>query len=397
MLVVSHGGDMAGAQRTLLTLLTAIDRRRFEPYLVVPNAGALSSAAEKLGIPVFVRHLVHWLPGAHTVPRRRRFRHLVKSGGTLRARSWAIAHLILRNEIDLVYTNTATCVEGAIAARMTGRPHVWHIHEPVLNNSELRPVLPFSVYSWSIGMLSDSVIFCSDVLAKCYPALTRKAVVVHNGLPFSALPDRARARRLVEQHLGIGPNRKIVAVIGVLQPRKDHLTFLAAAQQVLKSVGEVTFLIVGSGTDMYTEVIRNEINSLGLASSVNLTGWWPEEQFGDLLAAIDVLVISSEQESFGLTAIEALAMETPVVATRCGGPEEVIEHGRTGLLVPVRDPVAMSEAIVRLLQDPELARALGVAGNQDVRARFSVDRYVSGIEEVLRRATASTEDALVST
>jgi len=386
---------MAGAQRMLLTLLTGLDRSRFEPYLVVPNTGALSDAAAKLGVPVFVRQLLHWLPGVRTASRRQRFPYLVKSARTLRARSWAIANLILRNQIDLVYTNTVTCVEGAVAARMAGKPHVWHIHEPVQNNSELMPILPFSVYSWSIGALSHSVIFCSHSLARNYRSLTKKATVVHNGLRFHSPPDRPLARKTVAQRVGIDPDRKIVAVVGALQPRKDHLTFLAAARLVLNLTQDVVFVIAGAGSQKYTQIIRSEIESRGLAESVKLTGWWPEEELANLLAAIDVLVISSEQESFGLTAIEALAVETPVVATRCGGPEEVIVDRQTGLLIPVRDPVAMSEAIIRLLRDSKLARALGLAGNQDVRARFSVDRYVNGVEDVFLRSAAAHKTASI--
>jgi glycosyltransferase involved in cell wall biosynthesis len=101
---------------------------------------------------------------------------------------------------------------------------------------------------------------------------------------------------------------------------------------------------------------------------------------------VDVLVISSEQESFGLTAIEALAMETPVVATRCGGPEEILEDGVTGLLVPVKEPSALAESITRLLLDPGLARRMGKKGRTHVLEGFGVDRYVHGILRVIQDA-----------
>lgn len=378
---------MAGAQRTLLTLLAAMDRDRFEPYLLVPyDDGPLSHAVKEMGIPVFVRHLIHWVPGVSAVPRQRRFQHLVKSFKTLRARSWAIAHLIVDNQIDLVYTNTITCVEGAVAARMTGKPHVWHIHEHVLGNSELTPLLPFRLYSWSVGALSKSVIFCSDILAKSYPTLSKKATVVHNGLPFPDLPDRVRTRDLITQHFGIDPAHKIVAVVGALHPRKDHFTFLEAAEKIFQENKDVVFLLVGEGSESHTNLILERIKSLGLTSSVILTGWWPAEKIYELLAAIDVLVISSEQESFGLTAIEALAVKTPVVSTQCGGPEEVIKHGMTGLLVHVRDPEGMAAAIMYLLQNPQFARNLGEAGRQDVLLRFGVERYAEGIRQVIQQA-----------
>ena len=107
------------------------------------------------------------------------------------------------------------------------------------------------------------------------------------------------------------------------------------------------------------------------------------------MAASDVLVVSSEKESFGLTAIEALAVETPVVSTRCGGPEEILEDGVTGLLVPVKDPLAMAEAIVRLLLDPVFARRMGASGRIHVSEHFGVDRYVQGIQRVIQEASST--------
>ena len=174
VLFVSHDGGMAGAQRTLLTLLATIDRSRFEPYLLVPYEGKLSRAAKEMGVPVFVRLMIHWVPGINSVSHRQRFSYLVRTLKTLRARSWAITHLIENNKIDLVYTNTVTCIEGALAARMTHTPHIWHIHEFILGNTELRPLIPFHLYSIIVNILSNAIIFCSSSLAKSYPLPTKK-------------------------------------------------------------------------------------------------------------------------------------------------------------------------------------------------------------------------------
>jgi glycosyltransferase involved in cell wall biosynthesis len=188
--------------------------------------------------------------------------------------------------------------------------------------------------------------------------------------------------------LGIDAGAKIVAVIGALHPRKDHRNFLTAAEQVARRVEEAIFLIVGSGSENNTNLIQQQIRDLQLGPRVKLLGWW-EGDIHDLLAAIDVLVISSEQESFGLTAIESLAMETPVVSTRCGGTEEILEDGVTGLLVPVKDPLAMADAIVSLLSDPVFARRLGVRGRIHVSEHFGVDRYVQGIQKVIQDASST--------
>jgi glycosyltransferase involved in cell wall biosynthesis len=255
-----------------------------------------------------------------------------------------------------------------------------------LRNSELAPLLPYDLYCAAIKYLSKYIIFCSRALAGDYPRLSKKACIVYNGLPFPTIRDRIAARAELRSELGIDANAKLVAVVGNLHSRKDHETFLAAAEQVAGSVEEVVFLIVGAGSDKQTNLIRQRIRDHQLDSSVRLLGW--RDNIHDLLAAIDVLVISSEQESFGLTAIEALAVETPVVSTRCGGPEELLEEDVTGLLVPVKDPRGLAEAIVRLLGDPKLSRRLGVSGRDHVVKHFGVDQYVQGIQRVLLEAVA---------
>jgi glycosyltransferase involved in cell wall biosynthesis len=278
-------------------------------------------------------------------------------------------------------------VEGAIAAQRTRKPHIWHIHEPILRNSELTPLLPHQLYCAAVEFLSRSIIFPSRALAREYPELSRKASIVYNGLPSSSIRDKFAARQKINKGLGIDAGAKVVAVVGALSPRKDHLTFLTAAKMVAQEVEEVVFLIVGSGSESYTNYIRTQIRDLQLCTKVRVLGWW-QGDIHDLLAAIDVLVISSEQESFGLTAIEALAVETPVVATRCGGPEEIVVDGVSGLLIPVKDSRALADAIVRLLLDPKLARRLGVSGRDHVGEHFGVDQYVQGIQRIIREAVA---------
>lgn len=295
--------------------------------------------------------------------------------------------MIAETGADLVYTNTVTCAEGAIAAWRARKPHVWHIHEHILRNVELAPLLPERVYSAIVYSLSRTVVFCSRSLARGYPRLAGKASIVHNGLPFRSNIDRPDARRNLVVANGLDPGAKLVAVVGTLQPIKDHFTFLAAAERVARKVGEAVFLIVGGGTEQYTGILKERAKELRLETRVRFLGW--RDDVPELLAAVDVLVISSAMESFGLTAIEALSVGTPVVATRCGGPEEVVRDGATGLLVPVKDPDAMADAILRILRDPELAKRLGAQGKVQATSDFGIDRYIREIQRVIQGAASS--------
>jgi glycosyltransferase involved in cell wall biosynthesis len=104
-----------------------------------------------------------------------------------------------------------------------------------------------------------------------------------------------------------------------------------------------------------------------------------------LLTQADAFVLASSQEGFSLATIEAMQAGVPVVATRSGGPEEILRHGETGLLVPVNDAAALADAIGLVLHDPALAERLTAAAREDAVRRFSLDAMVSAYEQLYRQ------------
>lgn len=396
ILFIAHDAGMFGAQRVLLTLLEGIDRSRFECHVVVPEDGPFVSEVGKLGHPVHVRHMVRWMPAVKQVQQSGLLHYVATCLGGLRSRAWAIASLIERHEIDLVYTNTVTCLEGAVAARMASIPHVWYVTEPISDNPELRSVLPALAYRFSIGMLSTELIFCSRSLAAQYGKLQYRSRVVYPGLPLPEPQNRDVARKRLLTLLALDTETKLVGVVAALQPRKDHATFLAAAKLLCERRSDVFFLVIGAGNAEYTKEIDSRIQALGLGGSVKMMGWWPG-QIHELVAGLDVLVISSIQESFGLTAIEALAVETPVVSTRCGGPSEVIREEIDGKLVPIGDARAMAMAIDSTLSDPAAAHAQARSGKDRVTEAFTKEAFVKALQDVMDAASCARGGAASQT
>src|SRR5262249_43618631 len=113
-----------------------------------------------------------------------------------------------------------------------------------------------------------------------------------------------------------------------------------------------------------------------------------------ILRHTGVYVVSSIMESFGLTVVEAAAAGKPVVATRCGGPEEIIQHGETGLLEPVNDPDRMADAIVSLINDQELRRTMGLRAKKRYAALFRADLYARQFEALYTDLSQSGKTAL---
>lgn len=394
VLFVAHDAGMFGAQRVLLTLLQRIDRARFECHVVVPEDGPFAVEVGKLGHAVHVRRMVRWVPAVQRIEKAGLLRYLARCLGGLRPRAWALAELIRRYGIDIVYTNTVTCLEGAVAARMARVPHVWYITEPIFDNPELRGITPAFVYRTAISALSAELVFCSRSLAADYAGLQQRSRVVYPGLPLPTPRDRSAARSHLLDRLGLPASTRFVGVVAALQPRKDHATFLAAAGRVRDQRPDAFFLIVGKGSPEYTAEVEARLRSLRLADRARVMGWW-EGEIHDLIAGLDVLVISSIQESFGLTAVEALAVETPVVSTHCGGPSEVIREGIDGRLVPVGDAAAMADAIEATLADPAAAAALARTGRQRVIQTFADERFVTSVMEIIESASPTRGTAEV--
>jgi len=385
-LFISHGANLYGAERSLLGLLSSADRNIFQCHVVTPHAGRLTKFVEALGIPVFLRPLTYWVvstngTGSHIGT------HVLNALVGLRSRVAALCDLIQRHSIDLVYTNTVTCIDGALAARATGRKHVWHLREHASRNPDLTSLLPAWALTRFIARLSTRVIVNSEALRSAYDAVPADRIsVVHNGIDLRDFyPDPGRRAHLLKE-LGLPGETRIVATVGSITPRKGIPLLAEAAAQVRRRHDDVAFLVVGDGPPRYVETVKSVVSDSGLRLHFRFLGW--RSDVADILRASDLLVVAASQEAFGRTVIEAMATGVPVVATRCGGPEEILVHGETGFLVPVNDAAAMADAICSVIANRDLATRVGAAGRAAVQKKFSVQAYGQAVLSILREVAA---------
>jgi glycosyltransferase involved in cell wall biosynthesis len=191
--------------------------------------------------------------------------------------------------------------------------------------------------------------------------------VIPNGLDLALFAERGPAR----------PIRTIVTVAN-LRPEKGHETLLASAAALVRVDPRLRFQIVGDGPRR--RALEELSEARGLAANVEFLGH--REDIPALLAAADVFVLSSRSEAFPNGAIEAMAAGLPVVASAVGGLLDLIDDGRTGLLVPPADPEALTAALRALIGDPARAEALGRAARGEVRQRYSFDRMIASFEDL---------------
>jgi glycosyltransferase involved in cell wall biosynthesis len=158
-----------------------------------------------------------------------------------------------------------------------------------------------------------------------------------------------------------------VGVIGRLHPVKGQQYFLEAAAKVLEDRPDATFMLAGTGADQ--ERLKNLAERLGISDQVKFLGF--VEDVPTLLTGLDLVVIPSLAEGFGLIAAEALALEVPVVATQVGGLPEVVQDHVTGLLVNPADDTSLAKGILWMLNHPHEAKDMAKKGRKFVRQHFS--------------------------
>lgn len=205
-----------------------------------------------------------------------------------------------------------------------------------------------------------------------------KVAIIPNGVDtdrFSPLPCAASVRA----ELGIDPAAPVATIVAALRPEKNHEMFLSVARTVARRLPTARFLVVGDGP--LREHLEQRAWELGIANQVSFLG--SRDDVPRLLAASDVFTLTSHNEANPVSILEAMSTSRPVVATDVGSIHEAVDDGRTGYLVPRGDPKQFSNRLLRLLENPLLAREMGAIARQKVVNSASINVMVRGYEQLI--------------
>ncbi|PID58039.1 hypothetical protein CSB45_04945 [candidate division KSB3 bacterium] len=291
-----------------------------------------------------------------------------------------VRRLIKQHQIDIIHTRDhKTCVVGYLATLLNPRvkrlftAHLWQDHDS----------LKMKFYTWlNLKLLKhyDKIIAVSCALkefmvARGLPA--EKITVIHNAIDTDAW-QRTNVPETIRDELSLPVSAKVVGVVGRLRYEKDLPTTLKVAQRVIAERPDCYFLIVGDGPDR--DELEQEVADLGLSENIRFLGF--RHDTIKIYAGLDVFLSTARIEGTPNTALEAMAMEAPVIYTKVGGVGEIIQDGHDGLLFQVGDVDGISKAALNVLNDEALAEKLRKNGRQSVCEKFSFTQRLKAVEAV---------------
>jgi glycosyltransferase involved in cell wall biosynthesis len=380
-----------GVQHLLIKSLAVFDRSRYNHMVCCVSAGGVyEQELRNLGIP-------YWI-----MKRRARFDPTI-----LRQ----MAAIMRTQGVDIVHTlNFTANAWGRVAAKMAGVSRII-AHERGTGWTEniLMRWVDRRLYSFTDVMLANS--YASKTILMDRIGIPGDRIrVLHNGLPDVALdPSPGIPLRSL---LGVPQNACLIGTIGRLDTPKGHVFLLDALPEIWREMPDTHFVIIGGGPlDKY---LRDRARKKGLfdGDRLHFSGFIPEA--ARFFRELDLIIHPSIRESLGNVLIEAGWAKKVVVATDVDGCGEIIEHGKTGLLLPGTIPVeairvpgvsplpswvvdgrthqlrpplgpsphALSEAVVNLLRHPERRAEMGAAARERVQRMFSISHYVKRLEEI---------------
>ncbi len=303
-----------------------------------------------------------------------------------------LSSLIKRERVDIVHSQGARADFFArVAAKLASAPIVVSTVPMPVEGFDVNPIrkLIYKTFNRFSERFVDMFMVVSDALEKTmiekHRIAPQRVVKIYNGIEkdeYCMEEDELIRRRFrFRKESGLEDDVPVVGAIGRLVWQKGFEYFIEAIPDVLKNSKETRFLIVGEGT--LKDKLEAKSKNLKLEDKIIFTGF--RSDIKDVLASIDIFVMPSLLEGLPMILLEAMAMAKPIVATHIDGVKEVLNNGVTGLLAPPKDPKALSETIVDLLNHRDKAYQMGLAARRVVEERYGVDIMVQKVEEVYEK------------
>jgi glycosyltransferase involved in cell wall biosynthesis len=379
VLLLTDADVFAGTERHILELADSLRAAGVASMVGCPVPSPLAEKTAAAGVPVIA----------------------ISKGGMLDTSAIKTLRRLLRTgEVDLIHAHNGRTALLAAAAKATAGQGRCMATQHFLAPSRVartgaKAFVSRLAHRWVEGRM-DHVIAISQAVRDGSMARGETAAdritTVYNGIsPIAreslATPDHVR------HELGLAADAPLIFCAGRLELEKDMATLIDAMRGVAGTHPNAVCAIAGSGSQ--DQDLRSRIERHGLTRRVRLLGFRTDVL--SLMNAATLFVLPCPVEAFGLVFVEAMCLGKPVIATRAGGPLEIVEDEVTGLLVLPKDPVSLAGAINRLLSDKALRESMGERGRQRFLEHFTADRMAAATAAVYRKVLGGTAELATGT
>ncbi|MBI4726216.1 glycosyltransferase family 4 protein [candidate division TA06 bacterium] len=382
VLFFDHSPVYGGAEQSLLSILPALKPPIAPVLLVLPDSILVKKARE---LKIRFR-TINLSPRLASLPQARLAKNIFNPllWRDISRTKRALADAVQKEKADLVYANTLkSVILLGLCSKKIPQPQVWHIRDIVSG-------LP-AVLLWRVGRISSPKVIAVSRVAAGQPALKFSATaptVIHNGIDQEKwiFDSRQQKPDEVKARLGIKPGESLIGVFGQLSAWKGQEHAIQALAHLKRRGFLCKLLLAGDAIfagQGYPEKLKSLAGSLNISEDVIFSGWL--ENAAPYMMAADIIVHTPvKPEPFGRVLIEAMALGKPVVAIKNGGIPEIIDHGRSGLLLESHQELPF--VLERLLCQPAQAKALGDEARRQVELRFKLSDTVSRVSDFLTGA-----------
>jgi glycosyltransferase involved in cell wall biosynthesis len=352
-----------GTERQLVELIKGFSTRsdlnfRMTVVCLKPDGNSYAHEIETLGVPIY------YFP--------RKFKLDV-------APIFLIWRLITKKHIDLIHSyNNLGALFGGIAAKLSNTPLVCSAIRDAKDWNLFSKISKRFLSHISDAFISNSISGFNNRFKTIQPHFH----VIYNGMDMQRFAKDSRQTASLKSDLNLLSFSHCVGMVAALSKRKDHETFCYAAAEVLKRIPDVCFLVIGDGEKR--SEIENLVRELGVSSNFRFLGYRKDcDQLTSVLD-VSVLLTNTEYHFEGVSnaIIEAMASGVPVIATRGGGTDEIIEDHVNGFLVNPRHSRQVSEKILRLINDHSQYAELSENAYQTINQRCSISHYIDSHETI---------------
>lgn len=376
ILYIHQSAELYGSDKTLLQLVIGIQRNGFNVIVIVPNTGPLTQEFEINNIKFIISPVLKLSRNMFTV------RKLVLFLASIYPSIKKVKIALNGQKIDFVHSNTLAVLLGAIYSKIYGYKHIWHIHEIIEH-----PKIVVSIYKFLLRYFSSAIVFNSNATAEHwkqkYPNVSTE--IIHNGIARSHnVFDSDRIRLLKNELLAINPETVVITLVGRISKLKGQKLLLEAFNTLSIKQKNCFLLFVGDalpGQAIYKKDLKNSINKSVKKDFIRILPF--QKNIEEIYAISSIVVVpSTEAESFGMVALEAMMAEKPVIASGQGGLLELVKDEVTGIIFEPLNQDALARALINLIDDKSKRDTLGKNGKQLALAEFSLEKYIHSFNQL---------------